>query len=218
MVITSYFLSRHLHRPCVIHDLSTIHVPQLCLNMVIVVVNHVLKHVTRRNHIVITSTGTLNNNTPLSTSIINKFLSAWSCSPNTGISPSPLIPLFHLELFQQSLKDHIIGSLWSENYTQLKLKKQPPSLNIHLGRIHWILPGNCTPCLSNWEKIVTKSIWTLYYKLRTIQKQVEGISGNKDCLLKQNVVQSRENGEISKFPRYALITCDLNFDKCTLCT
>lgn len=115
MVITSYFLSRHLHRPCVIHDLSTIHVPQLCLSMVIVVVNHMLKHITKRNHIVITSTGTLNNNTPLSTSITNKFLSAWSWSTNTGISPLPSPP---------SSISNTIWSLWCENYTQLKLKKQ----------------------------------------------------------------------------------------------
>lgn len=176
MVITSYFLPRHLHRPCLIRDLSTICVPQLCLNMVIVVVNHVLKHVTRRNHTVITSTGTLNNNTPLSTSIINKFLSAWSRSPNTGIYPSPLISLSHLELFQQSLKATLLGLcglriIPSSNKKKI-LKKKKSSLNVHLGRIHWILPGNCTACLSNCENIVTKSIWTLYYKLRTIQKQV----------------------------------------------
>lgn len=113
MVIKSYFLSRHLHRPCVIHDLSTICVPQLCLNMVIVVVNHVFKHVTRRNNTVITSTGTLNNNTPLSIRIINRFLSAWPCSPNAGISLSPLIFLFHLEFFQQSPKHHATNPLWS---------------------------------------------------------------------------------------------------------
>lgn len=133
MVIRSYFLSRHLHRPCVIHDLSTIHVPQLWLNMVIVVVNHVLKHVTGRNQIVITSTGTLNKNTPLSTSIINKLLSARSCSPNTGF-PSPLISLFHRELFQQSLKDHIFWSSWSENYIPPRFKISPTKPQHLLGK------------------------------------------------------------------------------------
>lgn len=122
MVITSYFLSRHLHRPCVTRDLSTIHVPQLWLNMVIVVVNHVLKHVTGRNHIVITTTGTLNKNTPLSTSIINKLLSARSCSPNTGISPLLPSPSSTCNSFNSHLRTIFFWSSWSENYIPLRFK------------------------------------------------------------------------------------------------
>lgn len=185
--------------------------------MAIVVVNHVFKHVTRRNNIVITSTGTLNNNTPLSIRI-NRLLSTWPCSSNAGISPSPLISLFHLEFFQQLPKHHTINPLWSAltPSTNLANKQTTTKTNIHLG-IHRILTENCLTCLSNWQKWVIKCIGTLYYKL-TIQRQLEAISGNKDFLLKENVIQLGENWEISGVPSLLCIMCDLIPDKCTLCT